>query len=134
MDEIKVDAYAFDLDAIFDFVFKESSKAKSSEIRQVYDKSESTGDLELVQKSMAEVKTDELNSSANIRYDFLKLLIDEVSSISITDEDISEKEEDENVVGTPYVETLGQMMAINTLQEAGIIINLATKNLKDDGE
>lgn len=145
MDEMTtyMEAMVFDLDKIFDFVFQDNTKSKSSEIRQLYDKNDSSGDLELIQKSMAEIKTDELSASANIRYDFIKLLIDNVSHISM-DHNFSEFEnmgvdtenlkDNDDVAGTLYFETLGEILALNTLKTRGMIKTIDTKNLTDGKE
>ena len=90
-------------------------------------------------KYFTEIKSDELSAVANIKYDLLKLLINEVNSITLlqvaeTDaENIDDTLDEDNVyVGEPFVETFGQMLAINTLQKEGIIIN--TKFIQDDRE
>ena len=132
-----INEIVFDLSAIIDFIFDSDKKSKTSEIREVWD---GTGgsNLQMIQKTMAEVKSDELSAIANIRYDLLKLLINEVNSISVlnigdSEGDIDPEELDENsvYVGEPFVETFGQMLALNTLQKEGIIIN-NTKTAKND--
>lgn len=66
-------------------------------------------------------------------------MINEVNTISVLnvadgEGDVNPEELDENsvYVGEPFIETFGQMLALNTLQKEGIIIN--TKFLKDDEE
>lgn len=137
MKQISIDAIAFDLEAIMDFVFQTNTKNKSSEIREVWDKNEE-GSLEMVQKSLAEVKSDELGAVANIRYDLVKILIEEVSSIGMVNDSGEEKmeelgvDEDEIYVGAPVVTNLGQMLALNTLQKEGMLINLERKDSQND--
>lgn len=130
--DISIDAVAFDLEAIMDFVFQTKTKNKSSEIREVWDKNEE-GSLEMVQKSLAEVKSDELGAVANIRYDLVKIMLEEVASIGmVNDEDNPEDlgvEQNETYAGSPIVTTLGQMLALNTLQKEGMLINLERKEL-----
>ena len=137
-----MEAMVFDLEKIFDFVFQDSTKGKTSEIRQVYDKSDTTGDLELVQKSMAEVKTDELSASANIRYDFIKLLVDNISQVGMEPDldelgtaDIDDEEKENlNVVGSIYFNSLGQIIALNTLKTTGMIKTIDIKDFTDGKE
>lgn len=138
MKQLSIDAVAFDLEAIMDFVFQNKNKDKSSEIREVWDKNDE-GTLEMVQKSLAEVKSDNLGAIANIRYDLVKVLIEEVSSIGMfNDDEVDEDkikdtlEDDETYVGAPVVTTLGQMLALNTLQREGMLINLERKNTEND--
>lgn len=138
MKQLSIDAVAFDLEAIMDFVFQNKNKDKSSEIREVWDKNDE-GTLEMVQKSLAEVKSDNLGAIANIRYDLVKVLIEEVASIGMFNDDEVEEdkikdtlEDDETYVGAPVVTTLGQMLALNTLQREGMLINLERKNTEND--
>lgn len=137
MKQISIDAIAFDLEAIMDFIFQTNTKNKSSEIREVWDKN-AEGSLEMIQKSLAEVKSDELGAVANIRYDLVKILIEEVSSIGMINDSSEEKieelgiDEDEIYVGAPVVTNLGQMLALNTLQKEGMLINLERKDSQND--
>ena len=133
---INLDAVAFDLETIMNFIFQNKTKDKSSEIREVWDKN-SEGTLEMVQKSLAEVKSDNLGTMANIRYDLIKTLIEEVSSISMvsekdTDEEEMDLDEGEVFVGAPFITELGQMLAINTLQKEGMLIKLDSKTIEDE--
>lgn len=129
---VSIDAVAFDLEVIMDFIFQNKTKDKSSEIREVWDKNED-GSLEMVQKSLAEVKSDNLGAIANIRYDLIKMLIEEVSGIIVRNEGESDVEieglnEGDVFAGDPFIVTLGQMLAINTLQKEGMLINVISKN------
>lgn len=128
-----VDAIAFDLDAIMNFVFQNKQKDKSSEIREVWDKN-GEGNLEMVQKSMAEVRSDNLGAIANIRYDLVKILIEEVASIGMINDNVDDVElnEGETYAGVPMVTELGQMLALNTLQKEGMIINLDSKKAENE--
>lgn len=134
---VSIDAVAFDLEAIMNFIFQNDTKDKSSEIREVWEKG-SSENLEMVQKSLAEVKSDNLGTMANIRYDLVKLLIDYVAGISMVNEAGSEStdenvfEDDEIFAGTPLITDLGQMLAMNTLQKEGMLINLNSKETEDE--
>lgn len=134
---VSIDAVAFDLESIMNFIFQNKVKDKSSEIREVWDKN-NEGTLEMVQKSLAEVKSDNLGTMANIRYDLIKTLIEQVSSISmisesnIDDDGDVNLEDDELFAGSPLITELGQMLAINTLQKEGMLINLDSKKIEDE--
>lgn len=137
--ESEVNAISYDLNAIIDFIFQNDQKSKSSEIREVWDKSEVDGNLEMIQKSLAEVKNDELSAIANIRYDLVKTLINQINEISMimddtTQEELEGLEESETYAGEPVVTTLGQLMAMNTLRREGMIINAKIKDVENDGQ
>ena len=135
-DTIKVDisTLGFNLSAIMDFVFQNQHKEKSSEIREVYDKNDA-GNLELIQKTLAEVKTQNLDTAASLRYGLIQYLIDQVSQVVMGDNEQDEiNDEDEYGFDNPSFVTLGQVFAMNTLINEGMLINVDLKQMiiKDD--
>lgn len=131
-------AIAFDLNAIIDFIFEGSNRQKTSEIKEIFEKDAGSGRLELVQKIMTEIKNNDLSAIANIRYDLIKMLIEEISSIGMFADKVDELAptdvpEDEIYAGEPIITTLGQMIALNTLQKEGMISNIVAKEENENG-
>lgn len=135
--QIDVGAFAYDLNAIMDFVLQ--NKNKSSEIREIYEKNAENGSLELKQKSLAEVKNEEMPSAATIRYDLVKRMMEQINGIImhdgaddmfLDDEDESEPSvDDEEGERTPVITSLGETIAINTMLNEGMLINVNIENL-----
>lgn len=129
MVRVDISTLAYDLNAIMDFIFQNKNKEKSSEIREVYDKDE-LGDLKLVQKSLVEIKQESLDAASNIRYDFIKYLIEQVNSIIMVDEAEGEEPlEIENEVTSPIITHLGETFALNTLFNEGMLTNIDLKQM-----
>lgn len=113
--------YAFDLDKIMEFINK--SQDVTQTINQTYgiplpqDGSKISGDFQLVNKEVSEIKTNGSETLSTIRYNlmlnFLNLVL-----LPITDGD-----------GIVLINTissmhLGQRLAFNTLYEMGIIYEI----------
>ena len=130
MDEevIKIDisSLAYDLNAILDFVWQKQNKGKTSEITEVYNKNTS-GDLELVEKSLSEIKSENLDEVATIRYDLIKQLIQETNNILM-------EENEDGETTSPMINTLGNTLSLNTLLNEGMLISVDLKEriLKKD--
>ena len=142
MDESKIDAsvFAYDLNAIVDFIFQNQNKEKRSEIQEIYSKDPETKDFELVQKTLTETKNEELTAAASIRYDLVKMLIEQVNSIMLypdyldIDEDGDIDSEDEiNTEAAPHYNTLGETFALNTLTNEGMLISVNKDDLIKNG-
>lgn len=138
--EIKIDvsSLAYNLSAIIDFIFEQSNSEKSSEIREVYEKG-TARELELVQKSLAEVKSGNLDTAATIRYDIIRKLLDQVDGIlmidNFNDDEMPTNNSMDSDLSEPILSHLGELFALNTLINEGMLFNTdLTETTKDDNE
>ena len=134
--KIDVSTLAYNLNAILDFVFQNDLKEKSSEIRETYDTNKSNGSLELVKKTMAEVKTEKIDAATTLRYDLIKHLMSQADSVLLGDNTIGEDITDiDEIVGSennPMATTLGEIFALNTLFNEGMLTNIDLNDLTTD--
>lgn len=89
--------YMLDLDAIMDFVFADSDKSTNTEITESYEGA--NNDLSLRSKTLREVQNGDNTNVMTIRYDFIKVLLDNVFNYyPIEDELTGEDEFKVNIV------------------------------------
>ncbi len=101
--------YVFDIDKINEFVFSTyDNRTKDVEIIEefIYD---DDGKSHQTRKEVRETKVSDVSGQAT-RYDLIKYLMDILSTVELDEE------------GKPADMTLGQVIALNTLDSYGLIV------------
>lgn len=113
--------YYIDVDEIFRFVVKpienEDKDMGNTEISEYY-KVNSLGLNEIVSKELREIKVNSLQIDS-VKYDFLKMLLDEAFRISI-DVFLTDNIESEDIILLNEIE-MGSIYSINTLKKLNIL-------------
>lgn len=113
--------YYIDVDEIFRFVVKpienEDKDMGNTEISEYY-KVNSLGVNEIVSKELREIKVNSLQIDS-VKYDFLKMLLDEAFRISI-DVFLTDNIESEDIILLNEIE-MGSIYSINTLKKLNIL-------------
>lgn len=139
---IDISTLAYDLNAIVDFIFQNNSKDRTTELHETYAKNETTGDIELVNKTISEIKTENLDKITTVRYNLVKDIMDQVNDISMYsdvdfgDDDIESFSEnmEKDEAAVPMFSSMGETFCLNTLLREGMLTNINLNEILGNNE